>query len=113
VKLSQLTQCDACGGPLFTPPGRWFQVVRTSGAIIRTRALELLGAAALQGVSLERLESCGPALADPVDVLGDLDPRQLEELLLCVPCYHARPLADVVRRRRERIEVLSAQGRVS
>ena len=36
MKLADLRPCDGCNGPLFAPKtGRWFQVVRTSGADTR------------------------------------------------------------------------------
>jgi hypothetical protein len=86
-------------------------VVRTSGALLSPLALDVVRAAARQGVPLQRLEV--DRAGDAVAVLGDADPRQLQELLLCVDCYHAKPIAELVRRRRERIEDQVAQGMVS
>lgn len=111
MKLSDLRPCDGCRGPLFTPPGRWFQVVRTTGALISPLAFAAVRAAARHGVPLEHLEPSGGA--ESVDVLGDWDPRQMQELLLCVDCYHSRPIAELVRRRQERVEDLVAPGGVS
>lgn len=112
MRLADLRPCDGCGGPLFSPPvGRWFQVVRTSGALLSPLALDVVRAAARQGVPLERLEA--DRHGDAVAVLGDNDPRQVQELLLCTDCYHSRPIAELVRRRLERIEDLVAHGSVS
>jgi hypothetical protein len=111
MKLSELTVCDGCGGPLFTPPGRWFQLVRTSGALITPDAVEVIRAAARQGIPLQRVET--DRTSPDIHVLGDANRSHLDELQLCVPCYHTRPIAPIVRRRRERIEILVAQGRVS
>lgn len=108
MKLSDLRPCDGCGGPLFTPPGRWFQVLRISGALLGPRAVETLRAAVRQGVPLSRLEA--EHQYDAVLVLGDDDPRQREELLLCVECYHSKPVADIVRRRRQVVEGMVARG---
>lgn len=112
MKLADLRPCDGCNGPLFAPKtGRWFQVVRTSGALLSPLALDVVHAAARQGVPLERLEA--DRRGDVVAVLGDRDPRQVQELLLCVECYHSRPIAELVRRRQERVEDLVAHGSVS
>lgn len=110
MKLADLRPCDGCAGPLFTPPGRWFQVIRISGAILGQSALQVLRVAERLGVPLQVIEA---DRGDAVAVLGDRDPRQLQELLLCVECYHSRPIAEIVRRRQERIAGLVAQGRVS
>jgi hypothetical protein len=109
VRLSDLRVCDGCGGPLFSPSSRWFQVVRTSGALLTAVAHEVVEAAARNHLPLDRLEHavCGPA----VMVLGDEQEQCLDELLLCVTCFHERPIAEIARRRRETLAV--AQGRLS
>lgn len=112
MRLADLRPCDGCGGPLFAPStGRWFQVVRTTGALLSPLALDVVHAATRQGVPLERLEA--DRRGDVVAVLGDRDPRQVQELLLCVECYHTRPIAALVRRRQERVEDQVAQGMIS
>lgn len=100
MRLSDLRVCDGCGGPLFVPPARWFQVVRSSGAIVRPEAMAVLETAARAGVSIAQAEAqMTSAPADVVDVLGDLEPRAGAELYVCVRCYHHRTIAEVVLRR--------------
>lgn len=114
MKLADLRPCDGCGGPLFTPPGRWFEVVRTTPALLSPSSAEILREAERAGIPLQSLDA--DRAGDAVTVLGDRDPRQIEELLLCVDCYYYlnRPLAELVHRRRlERAEDMVAQGSVS
>ena len=111
MKLSDLTPCDGCGGPLFTPPGRWFQVVRTTGALVTPAGVEIVQAAARQAVPLHRLEADRGSTS--VVVVGDREPRLLDEVKLCVTCYHDRPIAEIARRRRERLELEVSRVRAS
>ena len=111
MKLADLRPCDGCGGPLFTPPGRWFQVVRTTPALLGPSAVEILAAADRSGIPLQDLDAT--RAGDSVIVMGDRDPRQLAELLLCVDCYHTQPIAELVRRRQECVEDMVAQGSIS
>ena len=110
MKLSDLRVCDGCGGPLFSPASRWFQVVRTSGALLTSAAHEIVEAAARHHLPLERLE--GTVHGEAVMVLGDGQPQCLDELLLCVTCFHERPIAEIARRRRESL-LAAVPGRVS
>lgn len=107
MKLAQLRACDGCGGPLFTPPGRWFQLVRTTAAIVTETGVKAL-AAALRGGALVPLDRVGldseRGPRPSIEVLGDRDPAEIEELVLCASCYQNRPLAEVVRARRRRLE---------
>lgn len=121
MRLSDLRSCDGCGGPLFTPPGRWFQLVRTSGALVSPAALEVVAAAVRQGVPLDRVEA-GRLGREAITVYMDAPvlPRDVDravppqyELALCVECYHHKPIAELARRRVEALERLVAQGRVS
>lgn len=108
MKLGDIRSCDGCGAPLITPPGRWFQLVRTTPAIVTETGVAALAAAARNSVPLERLEADrhGKPL---VAVLGDDDPDELVELTLCVTCYQDRPIAECVRARQQRID--GAAGR--
>lgn len=119
MRLSDLWPCDGCGGPLFTPPGRWFQLVRTSGALVTPAALEVVAAAARQRVPLDRIEA-GARGREAVQVYMDMNLQTLAscyavapqyELVLCVECYHHKPLAEMARRRVEALERQVAQGR--
>ena len=109
MRLSDLHPCDGCGGPLFTPPGRWFQVVRATGVLITPSGLEIVKTAARHGIPLERVAA--DISGSGVVEIGIPTPSQ--ELLLCVGCYHDRPIAEIARRRRERMELEVAQGRAS
>lgn len=111
MRLSDLHPCDGCGGPLFTPPGRWFQVVRATGALITPSGLEIVKTAARHGIPLERVAA--DISGSGVVELGDQNTAFADELLLCVGCYHDRPIAEIARRRRERMELEVAQGRAS
>jgi hypothetical protein len=83
-------------------------------------ALEVVAAAARQAVPLDRIEA-GERGRDAVSVYMDghllpLPGRSVApqyELVLCVECYHHRPLADIARRRVEAVERRVAHGRPS
>lgn len=109
MKLSDLRSCDGCGGPLIFPTsGRWFHIARISGAIVTDSAIEIMRSAASQGVPLEQLE--GAQCPGAVVVLRD---ELTVELLICVLCYHRRPIGEIMRRYRERGEPQAAQGQAS
>jgi hypothetical protein len=88
MRLSQLRPCSGCGGPVFTPAtGRTFFVVRLSGAAVSVRAVEVLEAAARTLAPLAEIESRQPKPDEAVVVLGDQDPKLMQEALLCSRCY--------------------------
>lgn len=113
MKLSELRVCDGCNGPLMAIGARWFQVVRTSGALVTPGAYAILRAASRHGVPLARVEVDSASGTDPVVIVGDQSPGLMTELLLCVSCYHTKPIAELARRRQERLEVLVARGLAS
>lgn len=114
MKLSELRVCDGCGGPLFVPPARWFQVVRSSGAIVRPEAMEVAEIAARSGVSIAQAEAQMAIPADhAVDVLGDLASSAGVELFICVRCYNNRTVSELVRCRRTATAAAALRAKAS
>lgn len=111
MRLSDLHPCDGCGAPLFTPPGRCFQVVHASVAVVTPLGVDIVKAAERHGVPLERLSADQPGAG--VVLLADQATALQDKLLLCIDCYHNRPIAEIARRRRERMELEVARGRAS
>lgn len=109
MKLSELRQCDGCGGPLVQPPNIRFEVVRLSAAIvIPSSANEVLGLTQYFRGALKLAEVLAPD-ADVVKLLGDT--AGWDELLLCSGCYFGESLGrllEILEGRRSRVNEQAA-----
>jgi len=104
MKLSELRQCDGCGGPLVQAPNIRFDVIRWSPAVvIPTAANQVLGVTQILQGALKLAETMAPE-PDVVKLLGD-EGAGWTELLLCFTCsVHPRlaRLHEMLEGRQER-----------
>jgi hypothetical protein len=106
VKLSELRQCDGCGGPLVNPPNIRFDVVRLSAAVvIPSAANQVLGLTQVFHGALKLAETMAPE-PEVVKLLGDESSDGWDELLLCSDCYFGPSLGrlhEILEGRRARL----------
>lgn len=90
MKLSELKPCACCNGPLCLPGiGTWY-VLRVCQAMVNPQAAnEVLGMTQMYGGfhALGIAEAMAPRPDEAVMILGDEEPKLLEEIHVCFNCW--------------------------